>query len=187
LPQAPESLATTGLVVRTRGDPAPAIRWLRTALGDTAFGARNPGVIAMTEKLAPDFSSWQLGAQLLGGLGALGLVIAALGLYSVISYLVTRRTRELAVRIAIGARASNVVRHVLGSALRLVAIGLVVGLGLAVAGARFVSSLLYQTSPGDPMTLASAAGLLIATSCIAVLVPVWRALRIDPLIALREE
>jgi hypothetical protein len=187
LAQRPESSATRGLVVRTHGDPAPVARWLARALGDTASGTRRSAVTVMADQLAPQDRPWRLGAELLAGLGALGLVIAAFGLYAVTSYLVTQRTREIAVRIAIGARAGNIVRAVLGSALRLIVVGVVVGTGVALVTGRSVSALLYETSPTDPVVLISAATVLIITGCVAVLVPVRRAVRVDPLIALREE
>jgi hypothetical protein len=187
LSQKPEPLATTGLVVHTRGDPAPVARWLTRALGDTTTDPRQSAVSIMADRLAPQYRPWRRGAQLLAGLGALGLIIAAVGLYAVTSYLVTQRTRELAVRIAIGARAGNIVRAVLGSALRLIVVGIAVGTGVALVAGRSISTLLYETSPTDPLILASAAVVLVVTGCIAVLIPVRRAIRVDPVIALREE
>jgi predicted permease len=185
LSQKPESL--TGLVVRTGGDPAPVARWLARAFGDTATDARHSAVTVMANQLAPQYRPWRRSAELLAGLGALGLIIAAFGLYAVTSYLVAQRTREIAVRIAIGARAGNIVRAVLGSALRLILVGVVVGTGVALVAGRSVSTLLYETSPTDPLILVSAAAALIITGCVAVLVPVRRAVQVDPLIALREE
>ncbi|HEX5437965.1 MAG TPA: ADOP family duplicated permease [Gemmatimonadaceae bacterium] len=187
LSQPPESLSVAGLVLRTRGDPAPVARWLTRALGDTASDPQQRAVAVMADRLAPQYRPWRMGAQLLAGLGVLGLIIAAFGLYAVTSYLVTQRTRELAVRIAIGARAGNIVRTVLGSALRLVLVGIVLGTGIALAAGQSVAGLLYDTSPADPLILAAAAIVLIVTACVAVLIPVRRAVRVDPLIALRAE
>ncbi len=124
---------------------------------------------------------------MLAALGALGALIAAFGLYAVIAYLVARRGRELAIRIAIGARAQNIASTVLGGALRLVTIGIIAGLAIAWIAQRFIATMLYDTSLADPAVLVSAAAVLLACGAAAVLIPVLRATKIDPVIVLREE
>jgi putative ABC transport system permease protein len=187
LAQIPEKITTGGLVVRVHGDPAPIVRWLQRAVGDTSGTSRHATVSLMADRLAPEYRPWRLGAELLAALGALGALIAGFGLYAVISYLVARRGRELAIRIAVGARAQNIVSTVLGSALRLVAIGIVAGAAIAWLAGRFISGMLYQTSVADPVVLAAAGVVLLMCGAGAVLLPVLRATKIDPVIVLREE
>jgi ABC-type antimicrobial peptide transport system permease subunit len=163
------------------------VRWLNTALHDTAITRHAPAAALMSDMLAGQYRSWRLGAQLFACLGALSLIIAGLGLYSVVSYLVQRRTHELAVRLALGARTADVVRLVLGEGLRLVALGVVLGAMAAIACGRFVASLLYGTSTHDPAVFTFAAVVLLATAGLASAVPTVRASRVNPLEALREE
>jgi putative ABC transport system permease protein len=125
--------------------------------------------------------------RLLGGFAFVAVLLAALGLYGVIAYGVAQRTREVAVRVALGARNSDVLRLVLSSGLRLVGFGVVVGLAAALVAAPYLGALVYGVSPVDPLTFASAAALLTAVALVAHWLPMRRALRIDPAIALRAE
>jgi putative ABC transport system permease protein len=125
--------------------------------------------------------------RLLGGFACVAVLLAALGLYGVIAYGVAQRTREVAVRVALGARNSDVLRLVLSSGLRLVGFGVVVGLAAALVAAPYLGALVYGVSPVDPLTFASAAALLTAVALVAHWLPMRRALRIDPAIALRAE
>jgi predicted permease len=129
----------------------------------------------------------RLSAALLGGLGLLGALIAAIGLYGVLAFSVAQRTREIGIRIALGAAARNVLRAVLAEALALVAIGVAVGLVAARLLARFVSSLLYGVSAADPATYAVTVFILIAAGALAAFLPARRAARVDPIVALRYE
>jgi predicted permease len=126
-------------------------------------------------------------AQLTGGFGMLALAVACLGLYGSLSYSVARRTKELGVRLALGARPSAVRWQVLRESLTLVAIGATVGAAIAFASATWVASLLYGLSPRDPLTFALAVGVLLTVGSLAGLLPAWRASRVDPLIALRAD
>jgi putative ABC transport system permease protein len=120
--------------------------------------------------------------------GALALILASIGLYGVASYSVTQRTREIGVRMALGAQRSSVLRLILGRALVVVAIGIAVGLVSAVALASLVPpTLLTHTSSRDPLTLAGTSLVLAIVALVAVYVPAMRATRIDPLVALRAE
>jgi hypothetical protein len=120
-------------------------------------------------------------------LGALALFLAVVGAYGVKAFLVTRRTREIGVRIALGATPGDVMRQMLRESLGLTAAGLLLGLVLALGAARLVSSLLFGVSPVDPVVLAGAATLLAAALLLAAYLPTRRATRIDPTMALREE
>jgi putative ABC transport system permease protein len=117
----------------------------------------------------------------------LALLVAALGLYSVMSYSVVQRTREFGIRSALGASGRQIVRSVLNDGLRVVAVGMFLGAAIALAGGRFIAPMLYQTSARDPMVFLVVAGTLLVASVVAVVVPARRATRVDPLEALRAD
>ena len=121
------------------------------------------------------------------GLGIVALLLACVGVYSVMSYIASERIHELGVRIVLGATASDIVRLVLESGARLVVIGAMLGLMGAALGARLLASLLFGVSPLDPAVYAAAAIVLVLTGTVATLVPALRAMRIDPTEALRAE
>lgn len=116
---------------------------------------------------------------------ALGLLLAALGIYGVISYSVTRQTQEIGIRMALGASAGLVQRHVLSGTLRLALIGIVIGAGASIAASRLIASLLFETSPWDAMTYVGMALALLAVAMLSGFIPAFRASRINPMVALR--
>jgi predicted permease len=144
-----------------------------------------PNVMALRGSLREQFRTWRIGATLFSTLGVLALVVAALGVYGVISYEVGQRTHEMGIRIALGAQRIRVLELVVGQAARTVATGLVVGLALALAAGRLVSALLYQTSPTDPGVLVAVGIVMLVVAALASLLPAWRAAGVDPAIALR--
>ena len=126
--------------------------------------------------------------SILAAFGGLALLLASIGLYGVSNYSVTQRTREIGVRMALGARPSNVLRLVLGRGLLLVAVGIAIGLTGALAMASFVpAELLPNTSARDPLTLAATSAILAVVALVASYIPAQRAARIDPLLALRTD
>lgn len=129
----------------------------------------------------------RIAAAIAGTLGIVGLLLAAMGIYGVTSYAVSRRTREIGIRVALGAEARDVMRLLLRQGMMLAAIGVVVGLGLAAAGAQVIRSLLYGVSGVDPVTFGGACVLFIAVALIATWLPARRALGVDPMVALRNE
>jgi ABC-type antimicrobial peptide transport system permease subunit len=131
--------------------------------------------------------SWRLGATMFTIFGLLALLVAAIGLYSVVAYDVSQRTRELGVRVALGASAGAVLRLVVGEGLRVVVVGLVLGAAVALSLAARVSPLLYNVSPKDPVTYAGVVGVLIVVAVVASLAPALRASRVDPNVALRAD
>jgi ABC-type antimicrobial peptide transport system permease subunit len=115
------------------------------------------------------------------------VLLASIGLYGVVSYTVAQRTREVGIRVALGAKRGDVVRLVLSSGAGLVVVGLGAGLAAALVTTRFLGSLVFGISPEDPITFTAAVGLLTVVALGAHLIPVRRALRVDPAMALRQE
>ncbi len=175
------------LLVRTRGEPDALAPTIRRTLLELEPSLRWVDIHAMQDFIDPLIRPWRLGATLFGLFGALALVVAAVGLYSVIAYGVAERTREVGVRLALGARAGDVVRLVVREGVLAGVVGLLVGLGLAVAAGSRLEPLLFETSPRSPAVLAVVAITLLAAAAVASLVPAWRATRIDPAVALRME
>src|SRR5207244_815279 len=124
---------------------------------------------------------------LLGLFGAMGLVLGALGIYGVLAYLVTQRTREVGVRVALGAKPADLLRMVVGRGLRLAAVGVLLGFLGALALTRLMQGVLYGVSSTDPLTFGAVALGLFGVAAFASWVPALRATRVDPLVALRAE
>jgi predicted permease len=166
-----------------RGAAEPVRRVLQGAAPDLPFVGVQP-----LQELADDgLRSWRLGATMFTAFGALALVTAIVGLYGVLAYMVARRSHEMGVRLALGARPRNLIRLVLRQGAVPVAVGALVGGGVALVAGRFVEPLLYEVRTPDPRAFA-AAGLLLAVCALAAgWLPARRAARVDPMIALREE
>ena len=182
-----EDIGGPMLLVRPRGDAASFVGPLRALVAQAAPDATYDDVKTLAELLDPQVRPWRVGAMLFGLFGALALIVAAVGLFSVLSYLVVQRTHELGVRIALGARAPQIVRLVLSGALVTTVAGAVIGAGVSLALAPLIQPLLFETGARDPVLLGVVAAALLATAVLAGLLPSWRASRVDPLIALRAE
>jgi ABC-type antimicrobial peptide transport system permease subunit len=124
---------------------------------------------------------------LLALFSGVALILAAIGVYGVVSYVVSQRMREMGIRMALGARAGQVIRLVLQRSLLPIGAGIAAGIGASLAASRLLGALLYQVDPGDPAVLGSIVLLLGATAVVACLVPATRAASVDPLVVLREE
>lgn len=174
------------VIVRTSGSDELARAELQRALA-ASFPNAFPYVKSMMDNLEPEYRPWRLGATLFTGVGLLALVVALIGIYSTVSYSVTQRTHEFGVRIALGARVSHLLAQVVGEGVRTVTIGVLVGLLLALAAGRLVSSLLYGIDAYDPSTMLLVASALLLAAALAAIIPAWRATRVDPVVALRVE
>jgi putative ABC transport system permease protein len=125
--------------------------------------------------------------SLIGLFGALGLILAAVGLYGVTAYSVSRRTHEIGIRLALGAQRRDVMHLVVGSGAKLALIGVAVGAVAALALTQLIAGLLFEVKPADPLTFAAVAGLLCGVALLACYIPARRATRVDPMVALRHE
>jgi len=146
-----------------------------------------PQVVALPELLSQSVAVQQLSVGALCALAFVALALSIAGIFAVVSYGVTQRTHEFGVRMALGADARQIVRMVLGGAMRLAFIGVAIGLLVAGAGTRLLSDQLFDTQPLDPLTFASVTGLVIVAALVAALIPARRATRVDPIVALRYE
>jgi len=175
------------LAVRTAGEPMQLATAVRAAVWSVdpeqpVWKVRTQQSLVERSKGTPRFL-----AQLMGGYAALALLLAAVGLYGVTSYSVTQRTREIGLRMALGAETADVLRIVLRRGLLLACLGLALGMAGALALGRVVQSLLFATSPADAVTLVAVAFLLLAVALVASYLPARRATRVDPTVALRYE
>jgi ABC-type antimicrobial peptide transport system permease subunit len=175
------------LFLRTRGPPAAVIPQVRASFLRMAANLPFANIRTFQSQIDPEIQPWRLGAVMFGLFGGLALLVAALGLYSVMSYTVVQRTREFGIRSALGASRGTIVRSVLRDGLRVVMAGMAVGALVALVGGRFLAPMLYQTSARDPMVFLIVTGTLLAASIAAAVVPARRATRVDPLTALRSD
>jgi len=178
---------TMALVARTTGDVAATTRSLQRLVRELDPTLPTFEVHSMREVMEASIARLSFIMVVLGVAAAVTLALGIVGLYGVIAYIVTLRTRELGVRIALGAQPSAVAAMVTRQGLALSAAGIVVGLALVALVARFLRSFLYGVAPTDPATLAGAAGLLLAFALLASWVPARRAARVDPMEALRAD
>jgi ABC-type antimicrobial peptide transport system permease subunit len=162
-----------------------------------------PGVMAAAQSLNPDLALlnpstvaeviaralWapRFAAALFGVFGLLGMLLAMVGVYGVMAYMVLQRTSEIGIRMAMGANFLDVMRMVVGQSMRLALAGIALGVCVALALTRLVANLLFDVSPNDPVTLVTVVSVLAATALLAGGIPAWRAARIDPVSALRQE
>ncbi|MGW8265375.1 MAG: FtsX-like permease family protein, partial [Longimicrobiales bacterium] len=175
------------LFVKTRGDPAALLAPIRRELRGVDPGIRFAHVRRFQELVDPDLRSWVLGATMFTLFGLLALVVAMVGLYSVLAFNVARRTRELGVRSAMGASGGRLLGMVLRQAISVTGIGIALGLFLAVLASRGLEPLLFATSPTDPAVWVGVVAILLAVALVAGALPAWAASRVDPMEALRAE
>jgi predicted lysophospholipase L1 biosynthesis ABC-type transport system permease subunit len=173
------------LYVRASGDPAGLLEILRREVQALDPNLPLPELRTVREVIASTLWPARMGAALLGVFAGLALLLAAIGVYGVVSFGVAQRTREIGLRMALGAGAASVQGMVLKQGLRLVAAGLAIGLVLALVAGRLLESLLFGVSGRDPVTFAIVPMALAGVALVACLLPARRATRLDPLAALR--
>ena len=184
-----EQIDVGGLTLAVRTAIDPLALSLRIQKQIAALDPELPvsDVLTMQQIIAQSLSNASLSATLVLAFAVLSLVLASVGLYGVLSYLMTQRTGEIGIRIALGAQREQVLRLMLGDGLRPALYGLVLGLAASAAAVRLIESMLYGTRPLDPGIFAAVAATLLVVAALACLVPAWRASRIDPMQALRME
>jgi putative ABC transport system permease protein len=175
------------LVVRVAGDPMSLAPFVRSTIHALDKDLPVYGVESMDQQLSDATSRLRFSAVLLGVFAALALALAAIGMYGVVAYSVAARTREIGIRLALGANREDVFRLVVGDGLLLCLAGLLIGIPSALAATRVLSSFLYDTKPGDPVAFAVVSLVLIVVALIAAYVPARRAMEVDPMVALRYE
>lgn len=183
--------ASPFFTVRTDGDPMTLVNSIRGEMAQIDRDLPISHIMTMDEVMSQSVAQPRLEAILLAMFGALAMVLAAVGIYGVMSYTVTQRTSEIGIRMALGASRSAVLRMVIGQGVRLAAIGLAIGLTgglvLAILAKRLLAKLLFGVSTTDPATFILVAGLLALVALLACYVPARRATRVDPMVALRYE
>ncbi len=176
------------LVVETTGSPGALAGAVREAVAEVAPDLPLSRLRTVEEILSESVSGKRFTLEILGLFGIVGLTLGAIGIYGVVSSLVTERRREIALRVALGATGSDVRRLVIGNGLRLVLAGVLLGVVLAYAATRaLMAEILFQVEPGDPLTTAAVIAVLAAAGLIAVFLPTRRALLVDPAVTLRSD
>jgi predicted permease len=184
MPLAADAVA---VVLRTEGDPTAVMGSVRRAVEEIDPREVVYNVQTMNEVVSNSFAARRLSMILLGVFAALALLLACVGIYGVISYLVGQRTHEIGVRIALGAQRSDVLRLVIGHGARMALLGVAIGVGTALGLTRLMANQLFGVSAHDPLTFAGVAMLLTLVAVAACYIPARRAMRVDPMIALRHE
>lgn len=187
LPSTQEPRGGMTLMVRTRRDPMALAAMVKAELREWDSSVPVGTIQAMDDIVHDSVGRPRLQALVLGVFGALALLLAVVGIYGVISYGVAQRTREIGIRTALGAVPADVLRLIVGGAARLTGLGLIIGLAGALSLTRFLRALLFDVTPTDPPTFIAIGALLAAAALLAAYVPARRAMRIDPLTALRNE
>jgi len=175
------------LVVRTGNNPAGMASAIENAVHRVNAEIPVRDILPMQDVVAGSLSQQRFSTLLLGTFAALALLLAAVGIYSVLSYSVKRRVNEIGIRMALGARLGDVLRMIVYEGMKLVLVGVGIGAVVALTLGKVMSSLIYQVRPSDPLTFLVVAALLGAVALFASIIPAYRAARIDPMKALRYE
>jgi len=187
VPFAYQQFLNTGLTVRVEGDPASVTSAVREAIRASDPNLPMAQVRTMSDLRRLQFWQYGLYGWIFGTTGILGLLLAAIGVYGVLSYSVSQRAQEIGVRLALGASHREILRLIVGQGVVLAGIGIVIGCALAAAAMPAARSLLYKVSPFDPVTFVGVAVFLAGVAFIASFLPARRATKVDPVIALRGE
>jgi putative ABC transport system permease protein len=175
------------LVIRSSGDPLALVNAVRQAIWSVDKDQPVSSAMALGGVLSRELAPRRIQTATMGAFALLALILACIGVYGVLSYLVTQRTREIGVRVALGASASDIFRGVAGHGLTLAGLGICAGLAGALALSRLLNSLLFGVTAGDPLTYAGATATFALVALLACYFPARRAARVDPMITLRYE
>jgi predicted permease len=183
----PAFFRPSNLVVRTEAEPLGLAATVRKTVWEIDKDQPVSNISTMEDVLSESISRQRFSMLLLGIFAAVAMLLAAVGIYGVMSYSVAQRTHEIGIRMALGAQRSDVLKLAVGQGLKLVLIGVAIGLAAAFALTRVMSSLLFGISATDPATLAAISVILVSVALLASYIPARRATKVDPLIALRYE
>jgi len=175
------------LAVKTAGNPIAMAQSVRAAIARVDREQPVTSIRTMDEVAADSVAQPRFRMELVGTFAGLALALAAVGIFGVLAFAVSQRTREFGIRMALGARANDVLAMVLAGGLKIVAIGIAIGLVAAAGLAQFLTSLIFGVRPLDPATFLAAPLALALVALAACLTPAWRAARVDPAVALRQE
>jgi predicted permease len=187
LPHSQATVSSPTLVLRTSGDPTSLVNEVRSTVIAVDKNIPVYDVHSFDDLVSSSVAEPRFQSMVLTCFAALALILSAIGLYAVLSYMVSQRTLEIGVRMALGARRTDVLGLILRRGLGLAVIGLVVGMGLSMVLTRYLASMLYTIKPLDPVTLLSVTGILLLVSFLASSAPAWRAARLDPMKTLRDQ
>jgi putative ABC transport system permease protein len=174
-------------MIRTEGDPMRLVATMQKEVRAMDRSVVLSDVGTVEGEIAALFSPQRFHTLFLGAFGAIALTLTSIGVYGTVAYAVSRRTHEIGIRMALGARRADVLRAVLKQGIKLVLVGVVIGLAGALVLTRMMTSLLHDVSPTDRLTFACISFLLVGVALLASYIPARRAARIDPMVALRYE
>lgn len=175
------------IVLKTDSNTSQLAGPLKQAVASLDPNVPVAGITTLGEMVSDSIDQPRFLAMLAGAFAATALTLAAIGIYGVMAYAVAQRTTEIGVRMALGATPSDVFRLVVGDGLKLTAAGVALGLGGSIVVARWLASLLFDVTPGDPITLAATAGTLLLVAMAACVIPARRATRVNPMVAQRAD
>jgi ABC-type antimicrobial peptide transport system permease subunit len=184
---APQHTGVATCELRTAADPQALLPAIREVVGQVNADLPLFNVTTQSQQIDRLLFQERLVARLAGFFGVLALVLACIGLYGLLSYEVSRRTREIGIRIALGAQPETVLKLVLRQGIAPALVGAAVGIGVALGVTRYLGSMLFNVRASDPLTMSAVAALLALVALAACYIPARRATRVDPMVALRYE
>ena len=187
MPFAQDLFSTTWVIAKTDGDPNALIGTVRQIVRDLDNRLPAYSMTPLAEVISESVAQQRFSMLLIALFGLVALFLAAVGLYGVVAYTVSLRTREIGLRMAIGAMPSDVMKMILGGGMKLAALGVVLGVAAALALSTLVEKMLFEVEPSDPTSYAVTALILLAVAALACYIPARRAMRVDPMVTLQQE